>query len=140
MLVGSPGGGNQRAMVTSGVTRCLLELALSSNAPSALRAQALNTLSPIMMTSPENQGLLSNLSMAPLVAVPADEEHPNGGFVRLPVRPATLALVGSVIDGESGMGGKGLRSRAAGSNMFEVSWGLCYVPCGILVVAIVFWV
>ncbi len=147
MLVGSPGGGNQvslepdtttseryiliadrsctlqRAMVSSGVTRCLLELSLSSNAPSTLKAQALNALTPIMLSSPENQALLSTLSLSPLIAVPADEEHPNGGFVRLPVRPATLALVASVIDGEGGMGARSVRSRAAGASVFEVSSG-----------------
>ncbi|GHJ85164.1 hypothetical protein NliqN6_1566 [Naganishia liquefaciens] len=119
MLVGGPGGGNQSAMVTSGVTRCLLELALSSNAPASLKAQALNTLTPIMLASPKNQALLTNLVMAPLIAVPADEEHPQGGFIRLPMRGAVGALVGTVVDGEGAMGGRGLRGRAAGVNMFE---------------------
>ncbi|KAI5452848.1 Vesicle-mediated ER to Golgi transport protein [Naganishia albida] len=119
MLVGSPGGGNQSAMVASGVTRCLLELALSSNAPASLKAQALNTLTPIMLASPKNQALLSTLLMAPLIAVPADEEHPQGGFIRLPMRQAAVALVGTVVDGQGAMGGRGLRGRAAGVNMFE---------------------
>ncbi|KAJ9105211.1 hypothetical protein QFC20_004346 [Naganishia adeliensis] len=119
MLVGSPGGGNQSAMVASGVTRCLLELALSSNAPASLKAQALNTLTPIMLASPKNQALLSTLVMAPLIAVPADEEHPQGGFIRLPMRQAVVALVGTVVDGQGAMGGRGLRGRAAGVNMFE---------------------
>lgn len=108
-------------MASSGVTRCLIELALSSNAPPALKAQALNTLTPIMLTSPNNQALLSLISLAPLVAVPANEEHPNGGFVRLPMRPAVLALVGSVVEGadvEPSMG-RALKGRAAGVNMFE---------------------
>ena len=108
-------------MAASGVTRCLIELALSSNAPPALKAQATNTLIPIMLTSPSNQSLLSQLSLAPLVAVPANEEHPNGGFVRLPMRPAVLALVGGVVEGadvDSSVG-RALKGRAAGVNMFE---------------------
>jgi hypothetical protein len=36
------------------------------------------------------------------------------------MRPAVLALVGTVVDGEGAMGGRGLRGRAAGVNMFEV--------------------
>jgi hypothetical protein len=108
-------------MAVAGITRCLIELALSSNAPPALKAQALNTLTPIMLTSPQNQSLLSNLSLAPLVAVPANEEHPNGGFVRLPMRPAVLALVGSVVEGADvePSAGRALKGRAAGVNMFE---------------------
>ncbi|KAJ9098126.1 hypothetical protein QFC21_004455 [Naganishia friedmannii] len=119
MLVGSLGGGNQSAMVSSGITRCLLEIALSSNAPASLKAQSLNVLTPILLASPKNQALLSTLSLAPLIAVPADADHPNGGFIRLPMRPAVLALVGTVVDGEGAMGGRGLRGRAAGVNMFE---------------------
>lgn len=118
MLVGSPGGGNQTAMVSSGVTRCLLEIALSSNAPGPLKAQALNTLTPIMLASPPNQGLLSSLSLAPLLAVAADEEHPNGGFIRLSMRPAIVALIGTIVEEES-TGSRDLRQRAAGVNMFD---------------------
>lgn len=70
---------------------------------------------------------MTNLVMAPLIAVPADEEHPQGGFIRLPMRGAVVALVGTVVDGEGAMGGRGLRGRAAGVNMFEVSPSLA---CG----------
>jgi hypothetical protein len=108
-------------MESSGVTRCLLELALASNAPNGLKSQALNTLTPILQSSVPNQTLLSTLMLSPLVAIHADEEHPNGGFVRLPMRSAVMALVSSVIEGDPGSGGRGLRGRAAGVNMFEVS-------------------
>lgn len=74
-----------------------------------------------MLASPKNQAMLSTLVMAPLIAVPADEEHPQGGFIRLPMRQAVVALVGTVVDGQGAMGGRGLRGRAAGVNMFEVS-------------------
>lgn len=121
MLVGGPGGGNQGAMVSSGITRCLFELALASNAPPALKAQALNTLTPILLASPQNQAVLSGLALSPLVPVPANDEHPNGGFVRLEMRPGIVALVESVVEGEGDPGatGRGLRGRAAGVNMFE---------------------
>jgi hypothetical protein len=108
-------------MVASGVTRCLLEIALASNAPNTLKSQALNALNPILSSSVPNQTLLSSLMLSPLVPVHADEEHPNGGFVRLPVRPAVLALVAAVVEGDESSGGRGLRERAAGVNMFEVS-------------------
>ena len=137
MLIGGPGGGNQvsiswsrciasndlfqAAMVSGGVTRCLLELALASNAPNGLKSQALNTLTPILLSSVHNQSLLSTLTLSPLIAIHADEEHPNGGFVRLPQRPAVVALVSDVIEGDRSAGGRGLRGRAAGVNMFEVS-------------------
>ncbi|OCF39785.1 hypothetical protein I317_06394 [Kwoniella heveanensis CBS 569] len=119
MLVGGPGGGNQAAMVTGGVTRCLLELSLASNAPNGIKSQALNTLTPILLSSTANQDLLSALLISPLVAVHADEEHPNGGFIRIPNKPAAVALVTAVIEGDSSAGGRGLRGRAAGVNMFE---------------------
>jgi hypothetical protein len=109
-------------MVSGGVTRCLLELALASNAPNGLKSQALNTLTPILTSSVPNQSLLSSLVLSPLVPVQADEEHPNGGFVRLPPRPAVASLVSIVVDGDPSAGGRGLRCRAAGVNMFEVSY------------------
>ena len=107
-------------MVPGGVTRCLAELALASNAPVGLKSQALNTLTPFLLSSIPNQTLLSTLTLSPLVAINADEEHPNGGFVRLPQRPAVVALITAVVEGDSA-GGRGLRGRAAGVNMFEVN-------------------
>jgi hypothetical protein len=122
MLIGGPGGGNQTAMATGGVTRTLMELSLASNAPNGLKCQAVNTLTPMMLSSVANQGLLSTLMVSPLVPVEADYEHPQGGFIRLPPRPAVVALVAAVIEGDPSAGGKGLRGRAAGVNMFEVSY------------------
>ena len=108
-------------MVAGGVTRCLLEVALASNAPNGLKSQALNTLTPILTSSAPNQSLLSSLLLSPLLPIHADEEHPNGGFVRIPARPAVEVLVTSVVEGDPSAGGRGLRGRAAGVNMFEVS-------------------
>lgn len=107
-------------MMTGGVTRCLIELALASNAPNGLKSQALNTLTPILLSSVPNQNLLSSLMISPLVPVLADEAHPNGGFMRLPNKPAVVVLVDAVVNGDPSAGGRGLRGRAAGVNMFEV--------------------
>ena len=75
----------------------------------------------MLQSSVPNQSLLSTLMLSPLVPIHADEEHPNGGFVRLPPRPAVVALVDAVVNGDPSAGGRGLRGRAAGVNMFEVS-------------------
>ncbi|ODO08414.1 hypothetical protein L198_00144 [Cryptococcus wingfieldii CBS 7118] len=119
MLVGGPGGGNQNAMAASGVTRCLLELSLASNAPASIKSQCLSTLTPILTSSPINQDLFASLQVSHLLAVPADEVNPNGGFVRVPPKPAVVALVESVVEGDPSSGGRSLRSRSAGVNMFQ---------------------
>lgn len=124
---GSGSSPNQSAMSSSGVTRCLIELSLSSNAPPLLKAQALTTLVPILGTSPPNQSLLTHLSLAPLVSVPATEQHPAGGFVRLPMRSAVLALIGSIVEGGGDIeategeevADRDISSRAAGIGLFE---------------------
>lgn len=108
-------------MASSSVTRSLVELSLSSNAPNSIKSQALNTLTPILLSSTANQNLLSSLQLSPLVPVPADEANPNGGFVREGARPGVITLVNSVVEGDA-TGRKSLRGRAAGVNMFEVSF------------------
>ena len=108
-------------MANAGVTRCLLELSLASNAPNGLKSQALNTLTPILLSSVPNQTLMSTLSVSPLIPVHADAQNPNGGFVRLASMPAVVALMRTVVEGDAAAGGRGLRGRAAGVNMFEVS-------------------
>lgn len=89
MLVGGAGtgrAGNQKALLTSGLTRCLFELALASNAPAVLKSQvnslsalfhlvlllttllqSLNCLADIVRLSPLNQEFLANLNVAPLI-------------------------------------------------------------------------
>lgn len=120
ILIGGPGGPNQTAMARAGVTRALLELALASNAPNGLKSQALTTLTPIMLSSEPNHKLLSDLPISPLVAIQPDNQHPYGGFVHVPPRPAAVALVAAVVEGDPTAVGQGLRSRAAGVNLFEV--------------------
>ncbi|GAA5870110.1 hypothetical protein JCM3774_002595 [Rhodotorula dairenensis] len=80
MLVGGAGGSgrsqNQDALLKTGLTRCLIELALASNAPAILKAQSLNALADIMRSSPENQAMLTSLIITPLIppAAPSSAE------------------------------------------------------------------
>ncbi|ORY56205.1 p115 like vesicle tethering protein [Leucosporidium creatinivorum] len=70
MLVGGAGtgrAGNQKALLTSGLTRCLAELALASNAPAVLKSQSLNALADILRNSPPNQEALTSLILTPLI-------------------------------------------------------------------------
>ncbi|BGP36921.1 Vesicle-mediated ER to Golgi transport protein [Rhodotorula kratochvilovae] len=71
MLVGGAGGSgrsqNQDALLRTGLTRCLIELALASNAPAVLKSQSLNALADIMRASPDNQSLLTSLIVTPLI-------------------------------------------------------------------------
>ncbi|GAA6035143.1 hypothetical protein JCM8097_006386 [Rhodosporidiobolus ruineniae] len=93
MLVGGAGTGksaNQKALLQSGLTRCLIELALASNAPAIIKRQALNALADILRFSPDNQSLLTSLIVTPLIppATPSPvesydptsptDEHPHG--------------------------------------------------------------
>lgn len=131
MLTGGPGGPNQTAMVSSNVTRSLLELALSSNASIGIKSQTLNTLTPILLSSTPNQTLMSSLSVAPLVPIQADEANPNGGFIREANLPASMALAQAVVEGDAATGGRGLRGRAAGVNMFEVCRHMAALTSGL---------
>ncbi|GAA5978532.1 hypothetical protein JCM11641_007976 [Rhodosporidiobolus odoratus] len=70
MLVGGAGSGrssNQKALLQTGLTRCLIELALASNAPAVLKSQSLNALADILRLSSDNQSLLTSLIVTPLV-------------------------------------------------------------------------
>ncbi|GJN91820.1 hypothetical protein Rhopal_004843-T1 [Rhodotorula paludigena] len=71
MLVGGAGGSGRRqtqdALLKTGLTRCLIELSLASNAPAVLKAQSLNALADIMRSSPDNQSLLTSLIVTPLI-------------------------------------------------------------------------
>ncbi|GAA5977386.1 hypothetical protein JCM5350_002448 [Sporobolomyces pararoseus] len=70
MLVGGAGSGkmaNQKALLASGVTRCLIELGLASNSPVVVKAQALHALADILKVSLPNQELLTSLIVTPLI-------------------------------------------------------------------------
>ncbi|GAA5870219.1 hypothetical protein JCM16303_001931 [Sporobolomyces ruberrimus] len=86
MLVGGLGSGkmmNQKALLTSGVSRCLIELGLASNAPVVVKSQALHALADILKLSPPNQELLTSLIVTPLI----------------PPRPATAVFSSSLQGG-----------------------------------------
>ncbi|BGP28957.1 Vesicle-mediated ER to Golgi transport protein [Rhodotorula toruloides] len=80
MLVGGAGGSgrsqNQDALLKTGLTRCLIELALASNAPAVLKSQSLNALADIMRSSADNQTLLTTLIVTPLIP-PAGPSSPD---------------------------------------------------------------
>jgi len=135
MLVGGAGEGrsmNAKALLQSGLTRCLLELSLASNAPTSLKAHALNALADLFKGSPPNQDLLTNLWVQPLIPV-----FPNGGddeqqeeaqidWQRAQPVPAILALIALAVQGDPGLGmdasgPHGLQVRAAAVALFEVS-------------------
>ncbi|GAA5859616.1 hypothetical protein JCM1840_006374 [Sporobolomyces johnsonii] len=71
MLVGGAGGSgraaNQKALLVTGLTRCLIEMALASNAPAVLKSQSLNALADILRLSTPNQELLTSLIVTPLI-------------------------------------------------------------------------
>jgi hypothetical protein len=70
MLVGGAGNGragNQKALLASGLARCLTELALASNAPAILKSQSLNALADILRGSAPNQEALTSLILTPLI-------------------------------------------------------------------------
>ncbi|KAL7413626.1 p115 like vesicle tethering protein [Mrakia frigida] len=128
LVAGGSPAGNQNAMLASGMTRCLLEMAMASNAPPILKAQALSSLTPLLRSSPPNQSFLSNLLVAPLVPLPPDDPESTTdqgvGYTRLTARPATVSLVGLAVHGEEpgsaqGWSGVGLKVRKAAVGVFE---------------------
>ncbi|KAF8342696.1 p115 like vesicle tethering protein [Cantharellus anzutake] len=83
-------GASQRSLEQSGMTRCLIDLALSSNAPTMLKTQALAALSP-------------NTSFSQFISAYIPVPDTNGEeWDRLPEEPALSALVGLALDGEYG--------------------------------------
>lgn len=102
MLVGGAGtgrAGNQKALLASGLSRCLAELALASNAPAVLKSQvrsllalsrpeltptsqSLNALADILRLSQPNQEFLSALVVTPLIpptSPSSTHDHTYGG-------------------------------------------------------------
>ncbi|KDN41073.1 hypothetical protein K437DRAFT_258431 [Tilletiaria anomala UBC 951] len=72
LLVSGQGDGkrnNQNALLQSGMTRCLVELALASTAPVLLKSQALHVLSSMLSASRTTQEMFSNLLVCPILAL-----------------------------------------------------------------------
>ncbi|KAK4699134.1 intracellular protein transport protein USO1, partial [Phenoliferia sp. Uapishka_3] len=151
MLVGGAGSGragNQKALLTSGLSRCLAELALASNAPAVLKSQSLNALADILRLSPPNQEAFASLTVTPLIppltpsshdsAYPSNDDgtqdlpssHEGAGNSRSPNPSesrwhrgtpvlATVATVSLSVQGDGTPGREGLRVRAAAAGLFE---------------------
>lgn len=137
MLVASAGDGqaaNQNILLASGVSRCLVEMALASNAPSQLKAAALVALSDIFRGSNANQDNFTNLWVQPLIPVypEYEEEHSQHEpeepeWQRAQPVPAILALIALAVQGDPGLnveasGATGLKVRSAAVALFEVSF------------------
>ncbi|KAG7449889.1 uncharacterized protein BT62DRAFT_963415 [Guyanagaster necrorhizus] len=113
MLVGSKGNSEQEAAV---FTRCLVEIALASNAPTQLKSQALYLLPPNLNFP------LSELTLTPYMPVP---ETNGEEWDRLEPASALDALVELALHGEyNGLYSDkrfkdGLELRAAAATVFE---------------------
>ncbi|KAI5478541.1 hypothetical protein MNV49_004798 [Pseudohyphozyma bogoriensis] len=146
MLVGGAGtgrAGNQKALLSSGITRCLAELALASNAPAVLKSQSLNALADILRLSPPNQEAIANLTVTPLIPPLAPSHESSYAAAagedgeRMDARVSStqsasdhrwhrgipvLAIVAAVslsVQGDGTPGREGLRVRAAAAGLFE---------------------
>ncbi|KZO92290.1 hypothetical protein CALVIDRAFT_551102 [Calocera viscosa TUFC12733] len=125
VLLGGVGAGkeqNQLALLASGMTRCLVELGLASNAPTSLKIHALNALSTLLASSRANQQLLASLSLTPYAWAGGDE------WDRLPSQSSVTSLIRTAISGDLGAavltgGGEaereGLECRAAAVQAFD---------------------
>lgn len=128
-LIGGAGEGrsaNQKALLSIGLTRCFAELALASNAPSSLKAQAMLALADAMRSSPQSQDMFGGLSVSPLIPVVAEDAPPHAepDWQRAEPVPAVLALVAMAVQGDPGLGEyaasmEGLRARAAAVSLLE---------------------
>jgi hypothetical protein len=121
---------NQRALLTAGLTHCLIEMSLASTAPPSLKTLALNTMADILASSPPNQDLLSSLQVMPLIPTMASDPSRNPyepqerTWQRARPVSAVLALVGMAIEGEPGSDSdpndrENIKLRAAAVRAFE---------------------
>lgn len=132
LLAGGGDKGGSGALASCGMTRCLVELVGGSNAPTALKAQALAALAAVLEKSPKNAELVSALAPAPLVPLPPDPEQPHAGvgYSRLTNRPFAAILVELAVDGEARIEGEeeegrdGRRVRIQAARVWEVLVGV----------------
>ncbi|KAJ3995281.1 p115 like vesicle tethering protein [Lentinula boryana] len=120
LLVGSKGHGSQDSPL---FTRCLLELALASNAPTTLKTQALHHLLPTTTTNHHHLNFpLSELIITPYVPVP---ETDGEEWDRLEGVSALDALVELGLGGEyNGMGNGSIMGSGMGSGRRREVGGL----------------
>lgn len=87
-----------QSILQSGLTQCLIDLSLSSNAPVTLKAQTLTALTAIFSTSPQNQQFFTQSQTQPIL----NSDAYAAGYLRLPPRLATISLIDIALNGESG--------------------------------------
>lgn len=114
---------NQNALLTSGFTRCLIDLALASTAPSSLKSQALHVLAALLRSNRSSQDLLASTQVAPIlnISTTTETQSPESNYTRLPERPAVVELVGAAINGVSFAASvlQGLAFRASALDCFD---------------------
>ncbi|KAF9508661.1 hypothetical protein BS47DRAFT_1350130 [Hydnum rufescens UP504] len=109
-------GASQRALEQSGITRCLIDLSLASNAPTVLKTEALQTLSPA-----------ANFFQLLTSYIPVPDTN-GEEWDRLPEETALSAIIGIALDGEYGgivgpisppKEAEALELRVAAASLFE---------------------
>ncbi|CAH7688088.1 p115 like vesicle tethering protein [Phakopsora pachyrhizi] len=113
-LVSGAGTGkiaNQKAIFSSGLTRCLAEIGLASTAPEVLKSEALHTLSAVVRGSEINQDLIGKLFVSPLAISVPEEQQGSGStgqpeeslqVYRVVPQSSILALVSLALHGPYG--------------------------------------
>lgn len=148
MLVGGAGAGraaNQKALLATGLSRCLAEMALASNAPAVLKSQSLNALADIVKLSIPNQLAFASLVVSPLIPPLAPPQHEpdypavgnqerqaeedahsgepqsdDSKWQRGEPETAVFSAIAIAVHGDGTPGREGLRVRAAAAGLFQV--------------------
>ncbi|CAG8438332.1 4785_t:CDS:10 [Ambispora gerdemannii] len=106
---------NQNVMHHYSVLKPIIELALASNAPSPLKAQALYALADLIRANQASQEYLEKI----VISIPHVREQSMQQDFRLPPRPAVMALIAIAVGAEHV---ENYATRAAATYAFE-----CYI-------------
>ncbi|PWN37075.1 uncharacterized protein FA14DRAFT_159287, partial [Meira miltonrushii] len=115
---------NQNALLSCGFTKCLIELSMSSTAPTGLKSQALHVLASLLRSNRSNQDLLNTLEVSPIISIGGQKGSVNDSsvnYTRLPPRPAILELIGAAVNGTTSTGNAldALAFRASALDCFD---------------------
>jgi len=109
---------NQLAMRNGGLAECLVQLALASLAPPALKAHTLHVLATLLRGSRPIQDLFSTMVVTPVALIRRDDAPPELSW-QAP-QPAMLCLISLALRGPSATSpAKALAVRAAALQAFE---------------------
>lgn len=115
---------NQNALLSCGFTKCLIELSMSSTAPTGLKSHALHVLASLLRSNRSNQDLLNTLEVSPIISIGGQKSTVNDSavnYTRLPPRPAILELIGAAVNGTTSTGNAldALAFRASALDCFD---------------------